>query len=260
MTGDALVLIGRDGTHETTTLETHADRIEARGTVDAAHVVTYSEEPVRELRADLQSMAADTLFVLPAALAHSHETTEVLPRVFPHLDGDVRYCEPIGRTPVVTDLVADRAAEAVPATADTTLVLVGQGNSSQSYHRQMTEYHAQRVADRATYADVVTCYLLQNPAVECVRYNVDTERAVAVPLFLTENETTTDRIPAKLELDRGGVAYADPLGESRLVTEAIHREITRQRALDDSAGSPSFEAELAENARSVATDGEGPLS
>ena len=260
MTGDKLVLIGRNGTHETATLETHADRIEARGTVDAAHVATYSEEPVRELRTDLQPPTAGTLFVLPAALAHSHETTEVLPRVFPHLDGDVRYCEPIGRTPVITDLVADRAAEAVPDTADTTLVLVGQGNSSQSYHRQMTEYHAQRVADRAVYADVVTCYLLQNPAVECVRYNVDTKRAVAVPLFLTENETTTDRIPAKLELDRGGVAYADPLGESCLVTEAIHREITRQRALDDSAGSASFEAELADNARSVATDGEGPLS
>lgn len=259
MTEDALVLVGRDGTHDRETLATHAERAEARGVVGTAHVATYAEEPVRELRADLRSLTAETVFVLPATLAHSRETTDVLPGVLPHLHGDVRYCAPIGHSPAVTDLVAARAtAAADPEGA--TLVLVGQGNSSQSHHRRMTECHARRIADRSAYADVVTCYLLQNPAVECVRYNVDTERAVAVPLFLTANRTTTDRIPAKLELDRGGVAYADPLGTDPLVTDAIERELARQRVLADSAGDApaSFEGALARGARSVATDGEGP--
>lgn len=260
MTEDTLLFIGREGTHTRETLETHAARLAARGAVDRAHVATYAEEPVRELRGRLEALTAETVFVLPASLAHSRETTDVLPATFPHVSGEVRYCEPIGRSPALTRLITRRATARVDPDGDATLVLVGQGNSSQPYHRQMTEYHATRIAEGSEYAEVVTCYLLQNPAVECVRYNVTTDRAVAVPLFLTANETTDSRIPAKLELDRGGVAYADPLGDDPLVTDAIHGELTRQRVLADTAGGgpASFEGALARTARSLATDGEGP--
>jgi sirohydrochlorin ferrochelatase len=157
--------------------------------------------------------------------------------------------------------VTERATELVPAGPDTTLVLIGQGSSSQPYNRQMTEYHASRIAAETDYAAVEPSYLLQNPAVECVRYAVETERSVAVPLFLTANETTDRRVPAKLELDRGGVAYADPLGEHSLVTDAIEGEITRQRALANAedARPTSFEDALVSGAKTVATDGEGPV-
>ncbi|WP_424018372.1 CbiX/SirB N-terminal domain-containing protein [Halorientalis pallida] len=259
MTQDTLVLVGQEGTHVRETLATHADRIARRGAVDAAHAVTYSEEPGRELRERFRSLPEGVVYVVPAALAHSRETTDVLPRTFPAFDGTVRYCEPIGRSPAITRLVIERATALVEADRDGTLVLVGQGSSSQPYHRQMVEYHATRIAERTDYAAVEPTYLLQNPAVECVRYAVETERSVAVPLFLTANATTDRRIPAKLELDRGGMAYADPLGDHSLVTDAIEGEITRQRALAtaDRTQPASFEDALVQGARSVATDGEG---
>ncbi len=261
MTKDALVLIGREGTHAPETLRTHANRLDRRGDVDAVHVATYADEPARELRAELGSLRADRFFVLPATMAHSRDTTDVLPGAFPSLSGPVRYCEPIGRSPVLTRLIVERAAELVDPGEDATLVLVGQGNSSQPYNRQMTEYHATRIAAESDYADVVTCYLLQNPAVECVRYNVSTSTAVAVPLFLTANETTESRIPAKLELDRGGIAYADPFGDHPVVTDAIQAELERQRVFagTDSSRPASFEDALAQNYQSLATDGEGVI-
>ncbi len=261
MTQDTLVLVGQEGTHARETLVTHADRIARRGAVDAAHAVTYAEEPGRELRERFRSLAGGDLYVVPASLAHSCETTDVLPRTFPAFDGTVRYCEPIGQSPVITRLVTERATGLVEADGDATLVLVGQGSSSQPYHRQMVEYHATRIAERTDYAAVEPTYLLQNPAVECVRYAVETERSVAVPLFFTENATTGSRIPAKLELDRGGMAYADPLGDHPLVTDAIEGEITRQRALAtaEDVRPASFEDALVQGAQSVATDGEGPI-
>jgi sirohydrochlorin ferrochelatase len=258
MSDDALVLIGREGTQDRETLRTHATRLERRGAVDDALVASYAEEPVRELRDRLGGIDADRAFVLPACVAHSHETVDAVPAALPYLDCEVHYCEPIGRDPVITDLVLERAAGLLETREGATLVLVGLGSSSLPYHRQTTEYHATRIRERSSYEAVVTCYLLQNPAVECARYNVPTERAVAVPLFLTHNETTDERIPAKLELDRGGIALAEPFGEDRRVTDAIVGEVARRRAVADGDGPPdAFEGTAAERRRPLATDGEG---
>lgn len=259
MTGDTLVLVGREGTQKPETLHTHAARLVDRGVVDDAHVATYAEEPVRELRGRLESIEAERAFVLPACVAHSHETVDAVPAALTALDCGVRYCEPIGRRSALTDLIADRAAEVADPAG--TLVLVGLGSSSLPYHRRTTEHHATRIRDRWGYEDVLTCYLLQNPAVECVRYNVRTDRAVAVPLFLTRNGTTDERIPTKLELDRGGIALADPFGEDRRVTDAMEATIAERRTLaeteEDKSESPATAEEPPGRRRPVATDGEG---
>lgn len=259
MKGDTFVFIGREGMHTRETLQTHAERIKRRGAVDTVHVVMYAEEPVRELRDELSGLSADRAFVLPACIAHSRETTDVLPAVLSYVDGDVRYCEPIGRSPAITSLIKRRASAHLNPDPDTTLVLVGQGASSQPYHRQTAEYHAARICEQSAYGDVISCYLLQNPAVECVRYNISTEQAVTVPLFLTSNDATTERIPERLELRRGGIEYADPFGDHALVTDAVHAEIAKQRALAESEStSPvSFEGALAAQRRPIAADGEG---
>lgn len=260
MTDDALILIGRDGTDAPAILRTHARRLRERGAADAVHVATYGPEPVRDLAEQFRSVTADRVFALPARVAHTRATTDDLPAALSYVPGEVRYCEPIGQSPAVTSLVVERASEHA-AGEDATLVLVGLGHSSQPYHRQAAEYQAARLTERSAYADVVTCYLLQNPTVECVRYNVATERAVAVPLFVAGGDATDKRIPAKLELDRGGIAYADPLGEHPLVTDAFEAELQKQRALAMGRGGDplTFEGALARHRRPVATDGEGDV-
>lgn len=259
MTTEGIILIGRGATGTRNVLETQAARLDRRGIVDDVHVATYETEPIRELRDQLSSVEADRVYAVPMCAAHTHDTTSDVPAALSFVDGAVHYCEPVGRSPAVTDVLARTASELVPPGGDASLVLVGFGSSSQPYQRQTAEYHAARLREGSTYGEVLTCYLLQNPAVECVRYDVSNERAVATPLFLAPSEATEAEIPAKLELDRGGIEYADPFGEDERIADAIVGEVGKQRALGTS-GEPAretFEARLTRNCHPVATDGEG---
>jgi len=259
MISETLLLIGRQRHNARDVLAVHADRLAQRDVVDDVVVATYESEPVRELRNRIEGIEGDRVYVLPTCAAHTHETIAEVPAALSYLSGDVRYCEPLGGSPVVSEIIEEKATALAPASPDVSLILVGFGSSSKPYHRQMAEYHATRLQEHTDYADVLTCYLLQNPAVECVRYNVPTERAVAVPLFVTQSTATETRIPEELELARGGIEYADPLGTHQRLTDAIEAECCKQRALAPADGSRpvSFEGTLAASRRPVATDGEG---
>jgi sirohydrochlorin ferrochelatase len=258
MTGESILLLSRGSGRVRDVLDTHAERLGASTSVDSVEVAVYETDPRRELRPQLATIDAKTVYVVPMCVAHTHDTLTAIPAALSALSGRVRYCEPIGGSPAITDVLAARATELVAGGPDTSLVLVGFGSSSKPYNRQTTDYHATRLRERSDYAAVHTCYLLQNPAVECVRYNVATSRAVAVPLFVAPTEATEQRIPDQLELGRGGIEYADPLGTHPRVTDAIRGEVQKQRALGtDETAAPSFEATLTRTQRPMATDGEG---
>lgn len=237
--------------------ETHGKRLRRRGVVDSVEVLTYEHEPVRELREQLQTIDADRVFAVPLCLAHSRETTEAIPAALSYVPAPVEYCEPVGQSPAVTRAIVSRAIDHVSAADDASLVLVGFGASGTPYHRQTVEYHAERLRRQSEYGEVVSCYLLQNPTVECVRYNVTNDRVVAVPLFVEPSEATTEEIPAKLELDRGGIEYTEPLGSHPLLTDAIESEVAKQRVLAGNQGPQTFEATLTAKSHALATDGEG---
>jgi sirohydrochlorin ferrochelatase len=258
MTDDALLLIGREAAGARDVYERHAARLRDSDGVGPVHVTTYGTDPQSEVREGLASIPARRVYAVPMCMAHTNVTTRQVPAAFSAAEPEVRYCEPVGRSPATTRAILDRAEDAAVAGPSPSLVLVGFGNTNGSYHRRVTEYHAARARERSGYAAVVACYLTQNPAVECVRYNVPTESAVAVPLFVAPNAATEERIPAKLELDRGGLGYADPLGTHPAVTDAIRDRLETRRVLAESGPEPaSFEAALAGTARPVATDGDG---
>ncbi|WP_123538399.1 CbiX/SirB N-terminal domain-containing protein [Halosimplex salinum] len=259
MTTETVLLVGRERRNGRAVLRTHAERLRERGLADRVAVATYERDPAIELSEQFAEMTADTVYAVPMCAAHSHETTEAVPSALASLTGGVRYCDPVGASPAVTDVIEERGADLVAGDEDVSLVLVGFGSSSKPYHRRTVDYHATRLRERTDYGEVVTCYLLQNPAVECVRYNVSNDSAVAVPLFLTRTEATEERVPAELELDRGGMAYADPFGTHPRVTDAVSAEVEKQRALASAggAGSVSVDATPGGPPRPVATDGDG---
>jgi sirohydrochlorin ferrochelatase len=259
MTTESILLIGRNTRNAYEVLEAHAGRLSRRSVVDDIKTATYESEPINELKEEFERISADTVYAVPMCVAHSHDTIDGIPAALSYVSGGVHYCEPLGQSPAVTEVIEEKAASLVPASDDISLILVGFGSSSKPYHRQMADYHATRLREQSEYGEVLTCYLLQNPTVECVRYNTTTNQSVAVPLFLTRNEATESRIPDELELTRGGIEYADPLGAHPRITDAVHAEVEKQRALagDDAASAASFEARLTRTRRPVATDGEG---
>ncbi|SFS08671.1 Sirohydrochlorin ferrochelatase [Halomicrobium zhouii] len=258
MPRDTLLLVCRESEGRSA-VETHRERLRTRGVADAVEVARYQHEPVRELRDRLAGLDADRVFAIPMCLSHSRETTDAIPSALSAVSAPVTYCEPVGHSPAVTGAVLERATSHVAAGANASIVLVGFGSGGTPYNRQAVEYHAARIRRQSDYGEVMACYLMQNPAVECVRYNVSTDRAVAAPMFVDPGAATEEEIPAKLELERGGIEYADPLGDHSLVTDAIEAEVARQRVLTDARrGSPhSFEAALRSGAHALASDGEG---
>lgn len=256
MTRDALVLLGRDTAHARETLATHATRLRDRGVADAVHACHYEHEPRRDLRDPLAAVDADRVFAVPMTAAHARETTVGVPAALDRLDAAVHYCEPVCRSSAVTGALRDRAAEA--ATGRPTAVgLVALGASSQPYHRQVAEYHAARLRERGDYEDVATSYLVQNPAAECLRYNLDAEDAVAVPLFVVASDATDRDIPDRLELDRGGLDYADVLGAHPRLTDAVAAQVAEKRVLAARDGAATFEDSLTANVTAFAADGDG---
>ncbi|WP_435101238.1 CbiX/SirB N-terminal domain-containing protein [Halarchaeum sp. P4] len=258
MTTNAILLISRATRNAREVLDTHAERLRRRAVADEVTVATYESEPVRELKDELERVAADTVYAVPMCAAHSHDTVDGIPAALSYVPGDVHYCEPLGQSPAVTDVLAEKGTSLLPAGDDASLILAGFGSSSKPYHRQTASYHAARLREQSDYAEVLTCYLLQNPTVDCVRYSTTTHHAVVVPLFVTRTEATERRIPDELDLGRGGIEYADPLGTHPRVTDAVHAEVEKQRALaGGAASSASFEAQLTRTQRPVATDGDG---
>jgi sirohydrochlorin ferrochelatase len=255
MTTEAIVLVGRERADAEQLFETHAGRLAEQTGVERVETATYETEPVRELSGQLRELTAETVYAVPMRVAHNHETTRGVPAALSHVPGNVVYCQPPGASDAMTDVIKQKAASRLAPQSEATLVLVGFGSNSQPANRETAERHADRLRDRTDYGEVVSCYLLQNPAVECVRYNVTNPTAVAVPLFFGRSEATEERIPAQLDVDRNGMSYATPPADHPRITDAIHAEIEKQRALDESAD--SFEAELARSQQPVATDGDG---
>lgn len=261
MRNDALLLIGRGRQPARDVFETHATRLRRRDVTDAVHVAPYENDPRDELDATLRAIDADTVYAFPMTIAHNYETTDTIPAALRTLDADVALCEPIGGTAPITEILIDRATAHYAPASDTSVLLVGFGSSSLPYQRQTVEYHANRIAATTDYDEIETAYLLQNPAVECARYNLTNDRAVGVPVFITPTEATEREIPTKLELDRGGLRYADPIGPHSRLTDAIHAAVARQRRLNpDAAGTdPQRPHPDSSETRPVATDGDGGL-
>lgn len=257
MPRETLILVGREAT--SAVLERHAARLRERDVVDAVTTATYGAEPAFDLAETFRDHQADRTYVVPMCFAHTYETTEDVPRALSALSGEVRYCDPVGESPAVTELLRERATETGDSTAGSAgdvdaLLLVALGNSSEDYGRDTAEYHADRL--RSDFAEVRTAYLLQSPALECARYTLNHDSAVVVPLFVAECEATRTGIPEKLELDRGGFEYAAPFGTGPQLTEAIHAEVERERVLAD-GDSETAGTDLVADARPVATDGRG---
>jgi len=252
MTDDTLLLIGRETPHTREVTETHAARLRSRSAVASVRVALYESDPERELAELLESVSADGTFAVPMVTAHTRETETDVPRALRRVDGPVEYIDPVGSDPAVAAALADRARAALEPRDDTSMILAGFGSSSLPYQRRTAEALADQLETETDYDEVEPSFLLQNPAMECARYTVSNDRVVAVPLFVAHGPATRERIPAQLDLDRGGNAHREPNGTHPRPTDVPHGALEKRRVLADGAATT-------ETARSepVATDGDG---
>ena len=254
MTDETLLLIGRSTPHAREVMETHATRLRSRSAVDSVQVVPYESDPERELEGRLSQVSADRVFAVPMVAAHTRETETDVPRALRHVDAPVEYLDPLGRDPAVAEALADRARAVLEPAGSTSIILAGFGSSSLPYQRRTAESLAERLEAETAYDEVEPSFLLQNPAMECARYTVSNDRVVAVPMFVAHGPATRERIPAQLDLDRGGIAYADPIGDHPRLTDVIHGALEKRRVLADGEATAAGATTASDP---VATDGDG---
>ncbi|QSX01113.1 CbiX/SirB N-terminal domain-containing protein [Haloterrigena alkaliphila] len=260
MIDGTLIVIGRETGESNKTIETHVGRLRERDIANTVRAERFDETQNPAIDGDGRTDDNDEeVFVVPMSLVETNETRTTVPRVASAISDAACLCGPIGQNPAITDAIADRAAEQLEPGPDVSLVLVGLGSSSMPHERLTIEYHERRLRDQTGYGEVTSAYLVQDPAVECARYNATNDRIVVVPVFITPSTTTEEEIPAKLELDRDDVKYTDPLGTHPRVTDAIHSEVAKQHVLQicvDGSGSPPV-GPLNESTGPAANEGMG---
>jgi sirohydrochlorin cobaltochelatase len=125
---------------------------------------------------------------------------------------------------------------------DAALVLVGHGSTLNADSAAPTHQHADELRRRGVFAQVVTCFWKEEPAVGGVLRGVFAPRVFIVPLFISEGYFTEQVIPRELgfcqngQTDfsriqrRGGqtLHYCGPVGTHASMTEVL---LARARAV-----------------------------
>jgi len=249
MINGTLLLVGRytDGSSQAT--EVHAERLRDRDIAASVRVARYDR--THAVNGDGAALSGvdppddGAVFLLPAVMANTRATGHAVRSIAASLPDPVCVCDPIGRAPVVSRLLLERAESAVEPSAETALVLVGFGSGSPPESRGPLGYHERRLREQSDYGDVQSCYLLQDPAAECVRYNTSGRRMAVVPAFISPGPAIRTEIRAKIRDER--VTYAEPIGTHPLLTDAMHAAVTKRYVLEtrgDDESPPATAAEV----------------
>ena len=123
-------------------------------------------------------------------------------------------------------------AEAPPANLDeAALVIAGHGSTQNPDSCLPTLAHAETIRRRGIFAEVATCFWMQQPSFRDALDLVKSRVIYVVPNFISEGYFTRTVIPREMGLDgrvtiRDGrtVNYCEPAGKHPLMTELLVRE------------------------------------
>jgi sirohydrochlorin cobaltochelatase len=223
----ALVIVGHGSTvnaDSSAPTYDHAAEIARRGLFGEVHCAFWKEEP--SLRQVLHMIDADEIYVVPNFISEGYFTRTVIPRELEltgpvtHRDGrTIKYCDPVGNHPRMTELLLQRAAEVAPGVPpqETSLLIVGHGTDLNDNSATAAKREVQRIAERGIYAEVLNAYMEEEPLI--ARWDEITRQlhVVVVPFFISDGLHSYEDIPVLL-----GIAE-----ESRGAASTTQKEIFR---------------------------------
>ncbi len=211
----ALVLVGHGSTvnpdSSTPTFE-HAEEIARRGIFAEVHCAFWKEEP--SLRQVLHMIDADEIYVVPNFISEGYFTRTVIPREL-ELDGPItrrdgrtiKYCEPAGSHPRMTELLVHRAAQIAPGVPpeETSLFIVGHGTDLNDNSAVAAKREVERIAAQGRYAQVRNAYMEEEPLISKWDEYSTQPNVVVVPFFIADGLHSYEDIPVLL-----GIASESP--------------------------------------------------
>ncbi len=223
----ALIIVGHGSTvnpdSSVPTLD-HAEEIARRGLFGEVHCAFWKEEP--SCRQIFHTVDRDDIYVVPNFISEGYFTNTVLPREL-ELDGAlthrgsrvIKYCEPVGNHPRVTELLLHRAETIAPGInpAETTLIIVGHGTGLNDNSAVAAKREVAAIRERHIYGEVLAAYMEEEPLISKWDHYANKPNIVVVPFFISDGLHSYEDIPVLL-----GIAAQSPgaaSGNARLVFE-----------------------------------------
>jgi sirohydrochlorin cobaltochelatase len=202
MTEEGLALVlSAHGSHEgpapRRVTHQHADRLRATGAFEEVREAFWKTAP--SVTDSLRACRSKKVVVVPLFMSEGYFVDEVIPREIeaaPTTDSDIKYTEPVGTHPSLTDTVLSRAEEEVRGEKeDVALAVVGHGTSRHSGSSVSAEEHASRLED--IFAEVGAVFLDEDPPVSEISDRFESDTVVAVPLFVADGPTSAKMCPMR---------------------------------------------------------------
>jgi sirohydrochlorin cobaltochelatase len=224
----ALIIVGHGSTvnpdSSAPTFE-HAEELVRRAAFGEVYCAFWKEEP--SLRQVLHMVDRDDVYVVPNFISEGYFTRTVIPRelelagALTERDGrTIKYCEPVGNHPRMTELLLRRAAQIAPGVPpqETSLFIVGHGTDLNENSAVAAKREVNRIAALGLYGEVLNAYMEEEPLIAKWNEYARCENVVVVPFFISDGLHSYEDIPVLL-----GIADASPGAASASQQEVFRR-------------------------------------
>lgn len=211
----SLILVGHGSTvnpDSSAPTLAHANTIRKMGCFREVVCAFWKEEP--GMREALNSVRGDDIYIVPNFISEGYFTQKIIPREF-ELTGPItrragrtlKYCEPVGNHPRITELLLRRAKEAAPGvnTKETSLIVVGHGTRQNDNSSFAAIREAQRIRESGLYAETLSAYIEQPPFIGDWDRLTSQPSVVVVPFFIADGMHSFQDIPALLGMEPAGL-------------------------------------------------------
>lgn len=207
----ALILVGHGSTLNPDSSAPTLDRAsEIREKNLFAEVVScfWKEEP--GFREVLHMVESRDVYVVPNFISEGYFTQTVIPREF-GLEGPLtrkhgkllKYCEPVGSHPSMTEVLLHRAMETAPDVdpAETSLFIVGHGTSLNDNSAKAAKDQVRRIESLGKYGEVLAAYMEEPPLISEWDQLAKFPNVVVVPFFIADGLHSYEDIPVLLGVE-----------------------------------------------------------
>jgi sirohydrochlorin cobaltochelatase len=214
----ALVIVGHGSTlnpDSSAPTHEHADAIRARGIFGEVAACFWKEEP--SMREVLRMVESRDVYVVPDFISEGYFTRTVIPRELgldgPRTERDgrtIKYCEPVGSHPRMTDVLLKRARETAPdvPTAEASLVIVGHGTALNDNSAVAAKEQVARIAALECYGEVLAAYMEEPPLIADWDRITRCPNVVVLPFFIADGLHSYQDIPVLLGIEEEGAPAA----------------------------------------------------
>jgi sirohydrochlorin cobaltochelatase len=212
--GSALVLIGHGSTlnpDSSASTNDHATTIRSLGLFGEVVSTFWKEEP--SFREVLRMIESDDVYLVPNFISEGYFTQTVIPRELglggplTHLGNrTLKYCEPVGSHPSMTDVILHRARETAPGVdpAATSLLIVGHGTSLNDNSAKAAKDQVRWINDLGLYGEVLATYMEEPPLISDWDKLTTRPNVVVVPFFIADGLHSYQDIPVLLGTEEEG--------------------------------------------------------